>query len=271
MSEHSNLTRGTFSKIATTPVEDGKVRFCTDEGRLFIDYQDQRIEISDLVTGMTTAELEVLQNPLNKFYIASDTKAIYYPCAVGDSMVLRPITGAMYVSDIQTGTAGDHIIYNFYLTYAYDGNSAIITLEVPTMAYVDSKVSTFAVNDSGVVYYLTYNRSLGQQVYNLIPEFGRKLDISENSTITSMQTDIGKRVYDVGVVSDPDDTNYGKPYYECLSVAGVWKKYYIPNFGRYLDIYDNPSITNIYNLIAAIDVKIADHERRITDLEQRIN
>ena len=277
MSEHSNLTRGTKAKIDATPIEDGKIRFCTDEGRLYIDYNDKRIEVSDVITDKTAAQLKVLQNPLKKLYLASDTKAIYYPCTIDSTTVLKQITGDTYISNVAEGTTSYSKVYNFYVTMARDDITYIVAIEVPTLSYVNTKLTGINVEVSdasrkGQVYY-TLRDGEGVEPYtkHYVDDFGKNLDISENATITSVKTDIGKRVYDVGIVSDPNDSEYGTPYYECLSVATVWKKYYITNFGKHLDISQNSSINNIYNLITNIDIKIADHERRISALEQQLN
>ena len=277
MSEHSNLTRGTKAKIDATPIEDGKIRFCTDEGRLYIDYNDKRIEISDVITDKTAAQLKVLQNPLKKLYLASDTKAIYYPCTIDSTTVLKQITGDTYISNVAEGTTSYSKVYNFYVTMARDDITYIVAIEVPTLSYVNTKLTGINVEVSdasrkGQVYY-TLRDGEGVEPYtkHYVEEFGKNLDISENAAITSLRTAIGKRVYDIGVVTDKSSTEYGHAYYECLTLDNVWKRYFVGSFGKYLDISENQSILNLYNLLTSIDLKLADHERRISDLEQRIN
>ena len=73
------LTRGTAAQLANTPISDGKIRFCTDTHQLFIDFNAQRIEISDFIKGNTEAQILALQNPLtHKFYVSTDTKLIMF-------------------------------------------------------------------------------------------------------------------------------------------------------------------------------------------------
>ena len=43
------MSRGYQEKIDNTPIQDGKMRFGIDSGRLFIDTQNARIEITDFV------------------------------------------------------------------------------------------------------------------------------------------------------------------------------------------------------------------------------
>ena len=73
------LTRGTKAELATTPIENGKIRYTTDTNQLYIDGATTRQEISDIVQGFTDQEIHALVSPLqNKFYLSSDTKVLYY-------------------------------------------------------------------------------------------------------------------------------------------------------------------------------------------------
>ena len=59
-------------------IEDGKLRFTTDTGRLFLDSGENRVEISDFVKDKTAQEIIQTEHPLPKFYLASDTNILYY-------------------------------------------------------------------------------------------------------------------------------------------------------------------------------------------------
>jgi hypothetical protein len=72
-----NLTRGSQSDVYNTTIQDGKIRFATDTGRLFIDVGTSRIEITDYVKGLTYAQIMALNNPLPKLYMAVDTLQFY--------------------------------------------------------------------------------------------------------------------------------------------------------------------------------------------------
>lgn len=88
------LTRGTSSNLANTSIEDGKIRFTTDEGKLYIDYgtgaNAKRFEITDLVQGSTEAQILALQTPEDKLYLASDTNVfMYYDGSAWEYMVSK--------------------------------------------------------------------------------------------------------------------------------------------------------------------------------------
>ena len=71
------MSRGSQASIDNSPVQDGKLRFGIDSGRLFVDTQNARIEITDFVKGLTYDEMLALKNPLPKVYLASDTLNMY--------------------------------------------------------------------------------------------------------------------------------------------------------------------------------------------------
>lgn len=74
-----NLTRGLESTLDKLPISDGKLRFTTDTGRLFLDCGTAlRIEISDFVKGMTESQIKSNMIPLPKFYYAYDTQRLFY-------------------------------------------------------------------------------------------------------------------------------------------------------------------------------------------------
>lgn len=67
------FSRGRQKTIDKSPIIDGKIRFAIDTRRLFFDTEQERIEITDLVTGMTYKEIIVLESPLPKLYLSSDS------------------------------------------------------------------------------------------------------------------------------------------------------------------------------------------------------
>ena len=46
------LSKGLESSLASTPIEDGKIRYCTDTGRVYLDQKsdghESRIRLSDI-------------------------------------------------------------------------------------------------------------------------------------------------------------------------------------------------------------------------------
>ena len=72
------LTKGLQSSLASTPIQNGKLRYTTDTGRLYMDHSGSRIRISDFVYDYTEAQILALQSPLTeKLYISSDTGRPY--------------------------------------------------------------------------------------------------------------------------------------------------------------------------------------------------
>lgn len=72
----SNLTRGLQTTLDETPIEDGKIRFAVDTGRLYIDSEHDRIPITDVVYGLTYAEIIAQERPLPKVYLTSDSHQV---------------------------------------------------------------------------------------------------------------------------------------------------------------------------------------------------
>lgn len=88
------LTRGLSTNLNSTTIEDGKIRFTTDEGKLYIDYgtgaNAKRFAISDVVTGLTEAQIRALASPEDKLYLASDSKNILvYVNSAWDSVTTK--------------------------------------------------------------------------------------------------------------------------------------------------------------------------------------
>ena len=83
------FTRGLEADLDGTSIEDGKLRYTTDTGKLFLDMGNgvsgTRIKIGDTDESYTQAQILQLQNPLPKLYIASDTgRGFFY---VGSSWI----------------------------------------------------------------------------------------------------------------------------------------------------------------------------------------
>lgn len=76
------LSKGLESSLASTPIEDGKIRYCTDTGRVYLDQKsdghESRIRLSDIEDSYTEEELsEMLAPSSTKIYIAKDTNRMY--------------------------------------------------------------------------------------------------------------------------------------------------------------------------------------------------
>lgn len=75
------LTKGLKSSLNTTPIEDGKLRFTTDTGELFLDQVSGetkiRSKISDIISDYTEEEIAEIIAPLPKVYLSRDTHRMY--------------------------------------------------------------------------------------------------------------------------------------------------------------------------------------------------
>lgn len=69
--------RGLDSAVDTTDISNGNILLTTDSGRLFIDIDGSRIEVSDFVKK-TEADILATITPLPKIYFATDTGKFYY-------------------------------------------------------------------------------------------------------------------------------------------------------------------------------------------------
>ena len=70
--------RGTKVGLDASAILNGTFNVCKDTRQLFVDIDDERVEISDFVSNLTEDEIFALENPLNKLYLASDTFIPYY-------------------------------------------------------------------------------------------------------------------------------------------------------------------------------------------------
>jgi hypothetical protein len=75
------LTKGVSTSLDKTPIEDGKLRYCTDNGKVYLDQgvpgNGKRIALSDIIEGFTEAQIKANNYPLVKLYQASDTKHLF--------------------------------------------------------------------------------------------------------------------------------------------------------------------------------------------------
>ena len=84
------LTRGLKTNLASTPIVDGKIRFTSDTQELFIDFGVTRVEITDVVKGLTENQIRTLESPLDKIYFSSDTHKLMYKSG-GSWLVLNGV------------------------------------------------------------------------------------------------------------------------------------------------------------------------------------
>lgn len=71
------LTRGLESELPLN-VDDGKLRFTTDTGKIFLDCGSSRIEFTDFIKDKSEQQILQTQNPLPKIYLSNDTSKLFY-------------------------------------------------------------------------------------------------------------------------------------------------------------------------------------------------
>ena len=100
------LTKGLKSALATTEVENGKLRFATDTGELFLDDNNSRTKISDIIDTYTEAQIFQILAPLPKIYLSSDTHKMY----VNVSGVWYDIS-AIDLSEVSSSETTNNVIW----------------------------------------------------------------------------------------------------------------------------------------------------------------
>lgn len=108
----SYLRRGLQTKVDSTPIEDGKILFGTDTGRLFIDLSRERIEITDVIKGLNYSEIVSIESPAQKLYLAKDTHQILsYDFEFEDWVIYSGgVSPEEIVSKVEIDSNGDTVI-----------------------------------------------------------------------------------------------------------------------------------------------------------------
>lgn len=152
------LTKGPESALPVIP-EDGKIRLTTDTGRLFIDGQNSRTEVTDFVKGLTEAEIKAQLAPLaSKIYISSDTNKflIYDGTAIDPWINIANSGQADYATNAGTSvyaTNADTATYATNSGTATYGTNAGTATHASTADYATNASSAnFATNSTSATY-----------------------------------------------------------------------------------------------------------------------
>ena len=123
----SLLTRGYQSTINSTQIEDGKIRFAVDSGRLFIDSEHNRIEITDFVKGLNYREILALSDPLPKMYLSADTHQFMIYDTAENKWI--SYSGADFVAKSLADKNGNDIDKTYISNIDFDQNGNIIIIK----------------------------------------------------------------------------------------------------------------------------------------------
>ena len=145
----SILTKGLQSELATTDIEDGKIRFTIDTGRLYLDLKPEgsageRVLISEFIDIYTESQIknDVIA-PLPKIYVASDTHRafVYYTATLSwvDLAAVKPSASA--VENVNkpvwfSNTTDEQPVYSSNLHYNTSTNTLTTTNLKATTAYI---------------------------------------------------------------------------------------------------------------------------------------
>ena len=142
------LSKGIEAELPA--VSDGKLRFTTDTGRLFLDTGSSRVEISDFIKGKTAEEITGLLAPLPKFYLASDTNILYFYAGGSWNTIkaLNASTADYAKNAINTITRSG----NTFTATRFDGSTFTFTQQNTTYGVVSTSANGLApkvTNTSG--------------------------------------------------------------------------------------------------------------------------
>jgi hypothetical protein len=147
------LTKGLKSQLASTSIEDGKLRFCTDTGELFLDNGSSRVQICDINSGYTEQQLANILVPLPQVYLTSDTHRLYVYAGgvwydIGD-IRLSAIPAADHDDKILwfSDTDAESPLYDSDLKY----NAYTKTLTSQKMKVGNMLISTTSTNEADTV------------------------------------------------------------------------------------------------------------------------
>ena len=203
------LTKGPESALPNT-YEDGKLRFTTDTGRMFVDNTNERIEITDFVKGLTEEEITNQFAPLvSKIYIASDTdKMMYYDTTSG--WVELNSAEADYATNAGTATYANNA------ASATNASSAVYATNADTAAYAtNSGTATYATN-AGTSTYATKASSSD------IATNATSADFAVNATSAVYATNASTADYATNASSSVYATNADTSSYAVNSSSAVY-------------------------------------------------
>ena len=161
------FTKGPESALPAT-FDEGKIRFTVDTGRLFVDGQNGRTEISDFIKGMTEAEIKAQLAPLaNKIYISSDTNKfmIYDNSVTGNWINIANSGQAQHADEADEAThasTADYATNSGTATYATNAGTSIEANHA-----TNASTSTYATNAGTAVHASTadYATNAGTAAY----------------------------------------------------------------------------------------------------------
>lgn len=147
------LTKGLQSNLNSTEIEDGKLRFTIDTGRLFLDVDDstkkERVRISDIEDSLTEAQIFAIIAPMPKIYVSSDTHRAYIGTGLEWIDLAAVNLSLADIADIElplwfSATDAEQPSYATDLTY----NTSKKKLSVPNVSVETMEVGGLKITDT---------------------------------------------------------------------------------------------------------------------------
>ena len=138
------VTKGYESSINNTPIEDDVFRLTIDTRQLFADVNNERLEITDFIKGMTEEEIRSVIAPLPKFYFSSDThKFLIYNSDIDEWIVCAEANKDTVPKALVADNAST-------ATYAVNASTAMNAINATTASYainaINASTATYAIN-----------------------------------------------------------------------------------------------------------------------------
>lgn len=103
------------SDLSSVPIENGRQIICKDNGMQFIDYNNTRILITQIIFLNDDMERESMSSPINgKFYFVKDSQVLYFYHS--NTWICLSITSGHPISGVTPGT---------YVTVTVDKNGHV--------------------------------------------------------------------------------------------------------------------------------------------------
>ena len=196
----------TFNRILSKGIEselpkvvDGRLRFTTDTGRLFLDNGNERVEISDFVKGQTSTQITGTLAPLPKFYLASDTNVLYF-YAGGQWNTVKAANAS--TADYSNNASTANYAKNAINTITRSGNTF-------TATRFDGTTFTFSQQNS------TYTNGEGLSLSN------GTFSINKNASTVAYATKAGSASSATNATNAGSATNAGTADYASTAANGI--------------------------------------------------
>lgn len=136
---------GTKESVTSAPIANGSTSWAYDSQELYLDYNDQRILMCDVIVMATEEERRALLAPKNKFYYCKDSGNLWYKNGVwkmvGQQMSTKNALLDVSTSSVNSGVtleAGWHVKRVTIVTNAAYNTGTTISVKCGDQVLVSS-------------------------------------------------------------------------------------------------------------------------------------